>query len=39
MTDKSFYGLAIHEGENLPENYRSVSIPFFNGSVFAFADA
>ncbi|HEX8638935.1 MAG TPA: PLP-dependent aspartate aminotransferase family protein [Pyrinomonadaceae bacterium] len=39
MTDKSFYTLAVHAGEDLTENHGAVSVPVYNASVFAFADA
>lgn len=39
MTDKSFYTLAVHAGENLDENHGAVSVPVYNASIFAFADA
>lgn len=39
MTDKSFYTLAVHAGEDLTVNHGAVSVPVYNASVFAFADA
>ncbi|MEP7211694.1 MAG: PLP-dependent aspartate aminotransferase family protein [Acidobacteriota bacterium] len=39
MPDESFYTLAVHAGEDRSENYGSVSVPVYNASVFAFADA
>lgn len=39
MTDKSFYTLAVHAGEDLTEHHGAVSVPVYNASVFAFADA
>lgn len=35
----SFETLAVHAGENLRENYGSVSMPIYNASVYAFSDA
>jgi methionine-gamma-lyase len=39
MAEKSFYTLAVHAGEDLSQNHGSVSVPIYNASVYAFADA
>ncbi|CAN5323757.1 methionine gamma-lyase [soil metagenome] len=39
MNEKSFETLAVHAGEDPEAHYGSVSIPIYNTSVFAFADA
>jgi methionine-gamma-lyase len=39
MADESFYTLAVHAGEDRSENHGAVSVPIYNASVFAFADA
>lgn len=39
MKEKSFETLAVHAGVDLERNYGSVSMPIYNASVFAFADA
>lgn len=37
--EKSFETLAVHAGVDLEQNHGSVSMPIYNASVFAFADA
>ncbi len=39
MSEKSFNTLAVHAGEDLTQHFGSVSVPIYNASVFAFADA
>ena len=39
MTEKSFYTLAVHAGEDLTQNHGAVSTPIYSASVFAFSDA
>ena len=39
MTEKSFYTLAVHAGEDLMQNHGAVSVPIYSASVFAFSDA
>ena len=39
MSEKSFETLTVHAGEDLTQNYGSVSVPVYNASVFAFSDA
>ena len=39
MSKKSFETIAVHAGEDLTQNHGSVSVPIYNASVFAFADA
>ena len=39
MADKSFNTMAVHAGEDRAQNHGAVSVPVYNSSVFAFADA
>lgn len=39
MQEKSFFTLAVHAGEDLTKHDGALSVPVYNASIFAFADA
>ncbi|MCA1589297.1 MAG: PLP-dependent aspartate aminotransferase family protein, partial [Acidobacteria bacterium] len=38
MSDKSFFTLAVHGGEDRQDHYGALSVPIYPASVFAFSD-
>src|SRR6478672_3901781 len=39
MPDESFFTLSVHAGEDRSEHHGAVSVPIYNASLYAFADA
>jgi len=39
MSERSFYTLAVHAGEDREAHFGAVSVPVYNASVYAFPDA